>query len=263
MKTRLAVLFAGFAGVVGIAQNPPAPTVDRVGFPSGYQSWQLLYTFDRPDNPQVRIVYGNANAAQVTRATSHNLPYGSILVMEIWPALRNTAGAVALDENGRQQKDPAATPQIFVSRKEIGFGADYGPNRTGEWEYVAYRPDGTYITAPANSFTCAQCHLTMGPEADWTSRVSGLFLKGGSGAVPTVSMKAYKYLPETVRVKARTMLHFYNDDTVDHTVTTPDGTGNSGRLRYGQSFNFRIDGPGEYDFRCTLHPNMRMKVVVE
>src|SRR5215831_7912410 len=46
------------------AQTLPAPTIDRVGFPSGYQtSFTKLLTVDRPDNGQIRVIYGNSMAA--------------------------------------------------------------------------------------------------------------------------------------------------------------------------------------------------------
>lgn len=67
--------------IVAYTQNPPAPTVDRVGFPAGYQNWTLLYTFDRPDNKQVRIIYGNVLAASAVRGGEFDYPQGSILVM--------------------------------------------------------------------------------------------------------------------------------------------------------------------------------------
>jgi hypothetical protein len=56
---------------------------------------------------------------------------------------------------------------LHVMRREKGFGEAYGPNRTGEWEYVEYRPDGTFITPPARSATCAACHVKAGATRDW------------------------------------------------------------------------------------------------
>ena len=52
-------------------------------------------------------------------------------------------------------------------RREKGFGEAYGKNRTGEWEYVEYRADGTYITPPRKSFACASA--TSRPAATATS----------------------------------------------------------------------------------------------
>src|SRR6516164_7171149 len=118
MKRHSFVCAAAAAGAlllsnIGTAQNPPAPTVDRVGFPTDYQHWNLLYVFDRPDNKSVRTVYGNAAAAATTPNDIFAYPYGSIVVMETWGALLDSSGNPLLDGNGRFQKDSAKTPTIF------------------------------------------------------------------------------------------------------------------------------------------------------
>ena len=83
-----------------------------------------------------------------------------------------------LDANGRYQKD--ALTGIFVMRKEPGFGAKYGPDRNGEWEYVSYRPDdGQVATTPERSQACAQCHLVASDaQRDWVVRENLFFQQG-------------------------------------------------------------------------------------
>ncbi|HYU20101.1 MAG TPA: hypothetical protein VEQ11_15545, partial [Chloroflexota bacterium] len=42
--------FSPVVGNVWAQEKPapkPAPTVDRVGYPEGYETWQQLYVFDR------------------------------------------------------------------------------------------------------------------------------------------------------------------------------------------------------------------------
>src|SRR5574341_1287487 len=59
----------------------PAPRIDRVGFPEGYQTnYQLFYVFDMPDNKRVLVVYANDNASSIKPGQA--FPYGSILAME-------------------------------------------------------------------------------------------------------------------------------------------------------------------------------------
>ncbi|MBM3724577.1 MAG: hypothetical protein FJW40_04015 [Acidobacteria bacterium] len=258
----LSPLALGLAAVsAGVSQTGPA--TDRVGFPENYQNWQLLYVFDRPDTRQVRTIYANPAAASITPNGQFNYPYGSVLVMETWNALRDAQGTPVLDANGRYQKDPAATPTIFVQKKDRGFGEAYGANRSGEWEFVAYRPDRTYQTTPPNSFGCAQCHQVMGQAQDYVARV-GLYLNGGSGALPDGVMKHYRFLPGEIRVKNGGTVTFYNDDPVEHTIgdAFPNGFV-SPRLKPGQSFTVRFSVPGELNFQCTIHPSMRGKVIVE
>src|SRR5687767_123759 len=108
-----------------VGQNPPAPTVDRVGFPTGYATkMKVLYVFDRPDNRSVRTIYANDPVFTVSPENQASYPYGSIIVMETWRALQDSQNVPVLDARGRFQKDPAAGPTLFVMRKEKGFGAD-------------------------------------------------------------------------------------------------------------------------------------------
>ena len=57
-------------------------------------------------------------------------------------------------------------------RREKGFGGAYGKNRTGDWEFVEYRPYGSTITPPRKSFVCAECHVKAGRPAT-SSTASG------------------------------------------------------------------------------------------
>src|SRR5881397_371936 len=86
-KLVLASVPATFVLATGLVANAqqgrPAPTEDRVGYPEGYQeSYTPFYTFDRPDNRQVRVVYGNDQAAAAE--PGRDFTYGSILVMETY-----------------------------------------------------------------------------------------------------------------------------------------------------------------------------------
>jgi hypothetical protein len=52
-------------------------------------------------------------------------------------------------------------------RREKGFGEAYRDKRSGEWEYVEYRADGSYLTPAAKSAACSACHVKAGPEKDF------------------------------------------------------------------------------------------------
>src|SRR3989442_13974147 len=116
MKNIRVALFAigALASPLALTQNPPAPTVDRVGFPDGYQNWRVMYAFDRPDNKQVRTIYANDAGMNFTSDTENNYQYGSIIVMETWASLKDSDGNPILDSNGRYQKDPPPTPTQSV-----------------------------------------------------------------------------------------------------------------------------------------------------
>ncbi len=149
--------------VTCLSQDLPAPKVDRVGFPKGYQSaFRQLRTTDSADAKTVIVVYGNPPAAS---AKGGKYPYGSVIVMETWSTLQDAQKNVQLDGAGRFRRDKVTG--LHVMRKEHGFGEAYRENRTGEWEYVEYRPDGTYITPPGASAKCASCHLKAGEAKEF------------------------------------------------------------------------------------------------
>ena len=144
----------------------PAPATDRVGFPRTYltEFVVLRTTTDAKEAKQV-TVYGNRPAASVTNLAALPYPYGSILVMETAALEKDAAGAVLRDAKGNYRK--GEVKGLHVMRREAGFGEAYVTNRTGEWEYVEYRADGSHLTPPEKSAACAECHVKAGPAKDF------------------------------------------------------------------------------------------------
>jgi hypothetical protein len=148
------------------APEQSAPQVDRIQFPKNYaKTFTVLRTVPRLEKKEVITIYGNKQAASVTDPAQLPYPYGSIIVMEKSALKSDAEGKPVLDSENNPQKSEVLG--MHVMRREPGFGVEYGENRTGEWEYVEYLPDGGYITPPAKSFSCAECHLKAGPEKDW------------------------------------------------------------------------------------------------
>jgi len=145
------------------SEDPPAPAVDRVGFPKNYQAtFRQLRSSENAKEKTIVIVYGNGPAAARQDAS---YPYGAVIVMETSSAQLDGAKNTLLDQAGHFRKDQVTG--LHVMRKERTFGEAYRENRTGEWEYAEYRPDGTYITPPAASAKCAKCHLKAGAAKDF------------------------------------------------------------------------------------------------
>lgn len=242
----------------------PGPEVDRVGFPTNYQSaYSLYYEFDRPDNRTARVIYANDRAANVL--PGEEFPYGSILVMEVYRTGRDDAGNVLLDESGRYVRDELTG--IFVMRKEPGFGAKYGELRNGEWEYVAYRPDESFLTPPDRTQGCASCHMEAGMGKDWVfgAHRHAAMMAGEIEASPmptnTIDLVDYQFTTDVMTVTAGSEVTWRNRDVVFHTVSATDGSFNS-TLRIQGGFRRTFDEPGEYDFFCAIHPSMHGKLVV-
>ncbi len=161
---RPAVVLAVIA-LVGQSENESGSEKRRVMFPQGYRNkYQVLCRFEKADKKQVVTVYGNSSAASVSNVTQLPYPYGSMIVMETADVMIDSQGNIVL-EKGRYREGKVVG--LHVMGKERGFGAGYQQDRTGEWEYVEYRPDGSYITPPEKSAVCAQCHLKAGRERDF------------------------------------------------------------------------------------------------
>src|SRR5260370_22146308 len=87
---------------LGKAQTLPAPTVDRVGFPTNYQSTFIkLYPFDNFQNRQIRVVWGNPAAASVKPGNVYSFPYSSILLFGSYSAQVHPNGPPSLNRTGR------------------------------------------------------------------------------------------------------------------------------------------------------------------
>src|SRR5262245_9866759 len=121
-------LTAGFTSTD--PEDPPAPTVDRVGFPNNYrEEFEVLRAVNRSEKGQVVTVYGNREAASITSAGQLPYPFGSIIVMETAAALKDKDGKPLLDDSGIFRRDNVVG--LHVMRRQKDFGEAYGKNRTG------------------------------------------------------------------------------------------------------------------------------------
>jgi hypothetical protein len=146
--------------------NRPAPAEDRVGFPKDYaKTYEVLRTIARDEGKKLVTVYGNTQTASVTNRTQLPYPYGSVLVMETASTVKDMHGKPVRDASGALLKDKVLG--LHVMRRGKDFGAAYASKRSGEWEFVEYRADGSYLTPPENSASCAECHIKAGGEKDF------------------------------------------------------------------------------------------------
>jgi len=80
----------------------------------------------------------------------------------------------------------------------------------------------------------------------------------------TVVINQFKYQPDTLTVNAGEVVEWRNEDIVPHTATSKDGkTFDSGKLAKGKSWRFVTSQKGTFDYFCTLHPNMKAKLIVQ
>lgn len=98
-----------------------------------------------------------------------------------------------------------------------------------------------------------------------------VYAQGASvSIVPNASTLGDKaYSPNPAEIRAGETVTWTNDDSQIHTATSGTvGTEDSGTvfdssiLSPKATFDFKFDQAGEYDYYCTLHPQMVGKVVV-
>jgi hypothetical protein len=151
-----------------------APTVE---LPSDYQSWPVfLSDVQRTDNGQVRDLYVNEVGSTVQEGQP--FPNGTLLVMDLFAAQKDAAGAPVHDSNGAMLK--GALMKTFVMGKDSGWGNYVSSDlRNGDWLYSAYGPDGKTPTADPMP-PCFSCHLPLGASQDWVQRYRDYFVQRGA-----------------------------------------------------------------------------------
>ena len=78
-----------------------------------------------------------------------------------------------------------------------------------------------------------------------------------------VNIDNFTFQPQTLTVKAGTMITWTNRDDIPHTVTSSDALFKSKTLDTDDKFTFTPTKPGTYSYFCSIHPKMTGKVVVE
>ncbi len=102
---------------------------------------------------------------------------------------------------------------------------------------------------------------------------ANLYFSGASGAVPTdtlgaaalgrLGIQSYSFLPATAAVRVGSTVTWTNDDPLAHTVTGTDKGFDSGRMGPGSTFSVTFSEPGTFEYLCTLHQNMKARLIVE
>ena len=83
-------------------------------------------------------------------------------------------------------------------------------------------------------------------------------------AAPEVSIVDYGFAPAQMQVPVGTTVTWVNTGSDGHDVTGdgPGGTWRSGPLAPSERYARDFALPGTYDFVCTIHPEMRGRIVV-
>lgn len=83
-----------------------------------------------------------------------------------------------------------------------------------------------------------------------------------SGPDATITIEGFSYSGAD-SVAVGDTIEVTNEDTVGHTWTATGGAFDSGSLGQGESFEFTFDEAGEFDYFCSIHPEMAGTITVE
>ncbi len=73
----------------------------------------------------------------------------------------------------------------------------------------------------------------------------------------------FSFVPQTVTVKAGTIVTWVNRDDVPHTVMGTAKEFSSQVLDTGDKYTHTFTTPGSFEYYCSVHPHMKGKVIVE
>jgi plastocyanin len=85
----------------------------------------------------------------------------------------------------------------------------------------------------------------------------------GAGPVATVSMDHNTFIPGEITVVPGTTVTWVNKEAMPHTVVDLNKGFRSKTLATDASFSFTFATAGDYDYLCSIHPNMKGKVIVK
>ena len=78
-----------------------------------------------------------------------------------------------------------------------------------------------------------------------------------------VAIDGFVFNPAALNVPVGTTVVWYNNDSVNHTVTARDNLFDSGSLSHNATFSYTFNEGGTFDYSCNPHPYMKGTVTVE
>jgi len=79
----------------------------------------------------------------------------------------------------------------------------------------------------------------------------------------TIRIKKSAFDPENITVNVGSTVRWVNQDAVPHRIQFSDPSLSPVLLASSQSGSQRFDQPGQYDYICSIHPDMQGTVTVE
>jgi plastocyanin len=84
-----------------------------------------------------------------------------------------------------------------------------------------------------------------------------------AGASPVVSIDHNTFIPSEITVAPGTIVTWVNNEAMPHTVVDLNKGFRSKTLVKDAKFSFTFTTAGDYSYLCSIHPNMKGKVIVK
>ena len=153
------ILVLGLA-MLGLVTGRAQAEQERIPFPQDYASKLTNYlSLDRTQNPdQIIRLFAPPEAIAAAKA-GQELPYGTVLVAEIYKALKDKDGKVVVSPLGRRVRDGMAA--VAVMQKGEGFGKTIPEElRNGDWDFAIFSPAGKRLV-DKDLDACRKCHAPL------------------------------------------------------------------------------------------------------
>jgi plastocyanin len=248
--------------IAGLAAKGSAGP-DKIKYPAGWKDHVLYTTVDRYDVKQYRELYASTPDAVQAMKDGKPLPDGTVLTLVQYKADVDPAGVPVKDEKGRFKKGDIIA--LTVMEKRAGWGTEYPAElRNGDWEYAVFNVAGV-LNEKANYKGCFECHK---PHERQDFVISLAALRGEASAVatgpkPDVNIMGFAFGPGKVLATVGQPVRWLNSDDSPHQITVTSTKERSPILTKGQSGVIAFNTPGNYDYICGLHPNMKGTVEVK
>lgn len=79
----------------------------------------------------------------------------------------------------------------------------------------------------------------------------------------SVQISDFKFSPSILYATKGTTVTWTNNEGVSHQLLFKNLDIESKVLQKGDTFSFKFDSPGEYDYICKIHPSMNGKIIIE
>lgn len=113
-----------------------------------------------------------------------------------------------------------------------------------------------FVTLMALSLLYASCAPSPATTSV-TSQTGATTIASGTA----VSIEGFAFNPQSLTVKAGTTVTWTNNDAAGHDVKSDDFA--SPIMAKGETFSFKYETAGTYEYICGVHPSMKGTIIVE